>query len=111
FNQQTRELKKINSNSIESNNNPMQFSNDGKVLYYTTDEGSEYQQVMKYDVASGKSEKFYSTNWDVMYMYTSFDEKYRVIGVNEDGRNKIYLFDHKTGDKVDFPAIENGDVQ
>ena len=111
FNQQTRELKKINSDSIESNNGPLQFSNDGKVLYYTTDEGSEYQQVMKYDVASGKSEKFYSTNWDVMYMYTSFNEKYRVIGVNEDGRNKIYLFDHKTGDKVDFPAIENGDVQ
>lgn len=111
LNQQTKELKKINADSIESNNGPLQFSNDNKSLYYTTDEGSEFQHVMKYDVATGAKEKFYSTNWDVMYLYTSFNEKYRVVGVNEDGRNKLYIFDHKTGDPVDFPKIENGDVQ
>ena len=44
-------------------------------------------------------------------MYTSLNEKYRVVGVNEDGRNKIYIFDHKTGEKIDPPKIENGDVQ
>jgi len=111
LNQQTKQLKKLNSDSIESNNGPLQFSLDNKSLFYTTDEGSEYQHVMKYDVASGAKEKFYDTNWDVMYMYTSFNEKYRVVGVNEDGRNKLYIFDHKTGDAIDFPKIENGDVQ
>lgn len=110
LNQRTKEMKKINSDSIESNNGPLQFSNDGKYLYYTTDEGSEFQHVMKYDVTTGQKEKFYETNWDVMYMYTSFNEKYRVVGVNEDGRNKLYIFDHKTGNRVDFP-VENGDVQ
>ena len=109
--QQTKQLKKLNSDSLESNNGPLQFSMDNKTLYYTTDEGSEYQHVMKYDVASGNKEKFYSTNWDVMYLYTSFNEKYRVVGVNEDGRNKLYIFDHKTGVPIDFPKIENGDVQ
>lgn len=109
--QQTKELKKLNSDSIESNNGPLQFSLDNKSLYYTTDEGSEYQYVMKYDVVSGNKEKFYDTKWDVMYMYTSFNEKYRVVGVNEDGRNKLYIFDHKTGNAIDFPKIENGDVQ
>ena len=59
LNQQTRQLKKLNSDSIESNNGPLQFSLDNKSLYYTTDEGSEYQHVMKYDVASGSKEKFY----------------------------------------------------
>jgi len=44
-------------------------------------------------------------------MYTSFNEKYRVIGVNEDGRNKLYVFDHKSGDAIDFPKIEDGDIQ
>jgi dipeptidyl aminopeptidase/acylaminoacyl peptidase len=109
--QQTKQMKKLNSDSIESNNGPLQFSMDNKSLYYTTDEGSEYQHVMKYDVTSGNKEKFYSANWDVMYLYTSFNEKYRVAGVNEDGRNKLYVFDHKTGKPVDFPKIENGDVQ
>jgi dipeptidyl aminopeptidase/acylaminoacyl peptidase len=109
--QQTKELKKLNSDSVESNNGPLQFSLDNKSLYYTTDEGSEYQHVMKYDIASGTKEKFYDTKWDVMYMYTSLNEKYRVVGVNEDGRNKLYIFDHKTGAAIDFPKIENGDVQ
>ena len=109
--QQTRQMKKLNADSIESNNGPLQFSLDNKTLFYTTDEGSEYQHVMKYDIPSGNKEKFYATNWDVMYMYTSLNEKYRVVGVNEDGRNKIYIFDHKTGEKIDPPKIENGDVQ
>ena len=109
--QQSKDMKKLNADTIESNNNPLQFSMDNKTLFYTTDEGSEYQHVIKYDVANGSKEKFYSTNWDVMYMYTSFNEKFRVVGVNEDGRNKLYVFDHKTGDAIDFPKIENGDVQ
>ncbi|MFC0771920.1 S9 family peptidase [Terrimonas alba] len=109
--QQTRQMKKINADSIESNNGPLQFSMDNKTLFYTTDEGSEYQHVMKYNIPSGNKEKFYATNWDVMYMYTSLNEKYRVVGVNEDGRNKLYIFDHKTGAAIDFPKIENGDVQ
>ena len=111
LNQKTKEMKKINSDSVESNSNALQFSNDNKYLYYSTDEGSEFQHVMRYDVTTGQKEKFYETNWDVMYMYTSFNEKYRVIGVNEDGRNKLYIFDHKTGNPIDFPKIENGDVQ
>jgi len=109
--QQGSKLKKINTDSVESNNGPLQFSMDNKTLYYSTDEGSEYQYVMKYDIGTANREKFYSANWDVMYLYTSFNEKYRVAGVNEDGRNKLYIFDHKTGAPIDFPKIENGDVQ
>ncbi len=108
---ETKQTKKLNSDSIESNNGPLQFSMDNNILYYTTDEGSEYQYVVKYDIPSGKKEKFYSADWDVMYLYTSFNEKYRVVGVNEDGRNKLYVFDHKSGQPVDFPKIEDGDVQ
>ncbi len=111
LNQKTKEMKKINSDSVESSSNALQFSNDNKYLYYSTDEGSEFQHVMRYDVTTGQKEKFYETNWDVMYMYTSFNEKYRVVGVNEDGRNKLYIFDHKSGNPIDFPKIENGDVQ
>jgi len=109
--QQGSKLKKINTDSVESNNGPLQFSMDNKTLYYSTDEGSEYQYVMKYDIGTANREKFYSANGDVMYLYTSFNEKYRVAGVNEDGRNKLYIFDHKTGAPIDFPKIENGDVQ
>jgi dipeptidyl aminopeptidase/acylaminoacyl peptidase len=109
--QQTKTLKKLNPDSIPTSNFPLQFSADNNTLYYATDEGSEYQYVMKYDIATGQHEKLYSTNWDVMYMYLSYNEKYRVIGVNEDGKNKLYIFDHKTGKEIDFPKLEDGDVQ
>ncbi|RYG47097.1 MAG: S9 family peptidase, partial [Chitinophagaceae bacterium] len=109
--QQSKQIKKINADSVETSISPLQFSMDNKTLYATTDEGSEYQYVMKYDLASGKKENFYSKNWDVMYMYTSFNEKYRVIGLNEDGRNKLYIYDHQTGKEIDFPKIENADIQ
>ncbi len=109
--QQHSQMKKLNADSVESSNAPLQFSTDNKSLYYATDEGSEYQYVMKYDIAAGTKLKFYSANWDVMYLYTSFNQKYRVVGVNEDGRNKLYIFDHTTGQPIDFPKIEDGDVQ
>jgi len=109
--QQSGKLKKINSDGVESSNNALQFSADNARLYFTTDEGSEFQYIMAYQLADGKKEKFFSTNWDVWYMTLSHNEKYRVIGVNEDGRNSVYLFDHKTGAKVDFPKIDDGAVQ
>ncbi len=110
FDQLTKQLKKINDEKIESSSSPAQFSMDNRSLFYTTDEGSEFQYVMKYDIPASKKEKLFSANWDVMYMYTSFNEKYRVIGVNEDGKNRLYIFDHKTGQPIDFPKIEEGNV-
>jgi hypothetical protein len=66
---------------------------------------------MKYDIATGKKEKFYEANWDVAYMGISDNEKYRVIYVNEDAQNKLHLFDHATGKELDFPAIQDGTIQ
>ena len=49
--QQTKQTKKINTEGVESSNNPMQFSMDNNSLYYTTDDGSEYQYLVKYDLS------------------------------------------------------------
>ncbi|MHA4846676.1 S9 family peptidase [Flavitalea antarctica] len=106
----TKKITKLNSDTAEGVYIPMQFSKDNKSLYYLTDEGSEFQYLARYDIASGKKEKVYETNWDVMYLTLSFNEKYRVIGVNEDGANKIYIFDHQTGKPVEVPKIEGGDI-
>jgi dipeptidyl aminopeptidase/acylaminoacyl peptidase len=111
YDQQTKQMTKLNSDDKESNNSPAQFSMDNQSLYYVTDADNEFQYVMRYDIPSGQREKVFETKWDVMYMYTSFNEKYRVIGVNEDGRNKLYLFDHKTGREIEFPKVKGGDIK
>jgi len=48
--------------------------------------------------------------WDVVNMSLSENEKYRTVFINEDGKNKILLFDHATGKQVKFPEIVDGDV-
>jgi protease II len=110
LNRKTNELKKLSA-EIEATYAPQSFELDNSAFYYTTNEGSEFTYVAKYEIASGKQQKIFSDKWNVMYMYTSENGKYRVIGVNEDGRNKILLYDHKTGKQLSFPKIKEGYVQ
>lgn len=108
---QTGQTEKINGDSIETSNNPVQFSLDSHTLYYLTNEGSEFTYVMKYDISTRKKEKLYETNWDVVWMAISNNEKYRIIYVNEDAQNKLHLFDHKTGKELAFPKMQDGTIQ
>ena len=89
----------------------MGFSNDGKNFYYTTNADKEFTYLVAYEIETGKKEVLFETNWDVMYSYLSENETYRVIGINEDGKTNLILLENKTGKKVDFPRIEDGDVK
>ena len=111
YDRETKQMKKLNPDSTETSNNPLQFSLDNNTLYYLTNDGSEFNYVMKYDIPTGKKEKLYEAKWDVVWMTLSHNEKYRVIYVNEDGQNKLHLFDHKTGKELDFPKIDGGTIQ
>ena len=86
------------------------FSNDGSYFYYTTDVGKEFAYLVEYEIATGKRKTVHQTDWDVMYSYLSENEKYRVIAVNADGKNTLDIINNKTGAKVPFPEIKDGDV-
>ena len=103
--QQTKQLKKINTEN--TNNSGLQFSLDNKSVYFLTDEGSEYTYAVKYDIGAGTKEKVYSANWDVNGLAISYNEKYRIVYVNEDGANMLHLFDHQNGKELDFPKIND----
>ncbi len=106
-----KELKKISNDAEEATYNPQGFELNDSSFYYLTNEGKEFTYVVKYNIATGTKEKVYETNWDVSYMYFSENGKYRIIGINEDGRNKVMLYDHKTGEQLKFPEVKDGDVQ
>ncbi|WP_462262228.1 S9 family peptidase [Ferruginibacter sp.] len=106
-----KELKKISNDTEEATYNPQGFELNDSSLYYLTNEGKEFTYVVKYNIATGAKEKVYETNWDVSYMYFSENGKYRIIGINEDGRNKVLLYNHKTGEQLKFPEVKDGDVQ
>ena len=86
------------------------FSDDGKYFYYITDAGKEFAFLVEYEIATGNRKTIYETNWDVMYSYVSENEKYRVIAINEDGKNTLVVKNNETGANIDFPQIPDGDV-
>ena len=86
------------------------FSKDDKYFFYITNAGKEFAYLVKYEITTGKRSVLFETNWDVMYSYLSEKGKYRVIAINEDGKNKLIIVDNKTGKTIDFPEIPDGNV-
>ena len=109
FDAKNKKMTRI-SNDNEATWNPMAFEKNDSVMYYTTSDGSEFSYLVKYHINSGKAEKLYEDKWDVASMSLSENERFHTIFVNEDGKNKVLLFDHKTNQPIDFPEIKDGDV-
>ena len=111
FDAQTKTTKKLSSDSLgDATYNAAGFELNDEYLYYITNEGNDFSYIVKYKLADGTKEKFFSTNWDVNYMFISENGKYHVIGINEDARDKVLLFDHATGKEIEMPKLESGYV-
>ncbi len=109
FDRTTKTMKRL-SNDNEASWSPTGFEKNDSIMYYTTNDGSEFSYLVKYNIKSGKTEKIFEDKWDVAGMSLSEHEKYHTIFVNEDGKNKVLLFDHTTGKPISFPEIKDGDV-
>jgi dipeptidyl aminopeptidase/acylaminoacyl peptidase len=86
------------------------FSLDNKEFYYTSNEGSEFNYLMKYSLESGKKEKVWETNWDIWYAYDSWNGKYRIIGINQDAQTVVKIFDKKTNQEIKLPSFGSSSI-
>lgn len=86
------------------------FSKDNKYFYYITDVDKEFAYLVQYEIASGEKEVIYEASWDVMYSYLSENETYRIVAVNEDGKNTLAVTENATGKSVELPSIPDGDI-
>jgi len=109
YDRNNKTMKRI-SNDNEALWNPMAFEKNDSIMYYTTNDGNEFSYLVKYNINSGKAEKIYEDKWDVVNMSLSENEKYHTVFVNDDGKNKVLLFDHATNRQIDFPEIKDADV-
>jgi len=110
YNVAAKELKNITTHSGDVTNSPQAFDVNSKYLYYLTDEGSEFQHLERFDLASGKHELVEKAPWDISSTYFSHNGRYRVTAINEDGRTKIEIKDETTGKTVALPKLPNGDI-
>ncbi len=89
---------------------PSAFSKDSKSLYYLTDKGREFKSLNRYDIDTGRSETVVETGWDLMYAKLSRNDKYRVIGINENAKTVIRIDDVASMTPVDLPDLPAGNI-
>ena len=107
---ETGERTDISEHEGDATYSPQFFSDDNRELYYLTDEGSDFVYLAKRNLENGDVEKVYETDWDVWYAYDSWNEKYRVIGINQDAKTVVKIFDQATGEEVALPEIDGGSI-
>lgn len=85
------------------------FAADGKSLYVTSDRGSEFTQLAKMDLATGKETPLTtSIPWDIEHLAMSKDGKTLAFAANEDGFSRLHLLDTTSGKLSDVPSMPKG---
>lgn len=73
------------------------FTKDGRGIFFASDEGSEFQRLRYYDLATAKQEVLTADiDWDVGGMTLSDDGRTLAFTTNENGAAKLYLLDTAT---------------
>ncbi|WP_375578696.1 alpha/beta fold hydrolase [Marivirga tractuosa] len=104
------EQTKISPENPTASYGAQEFSSDSKFLFYTTNDGSEFTYLSRYNLEDGSSEKVYETDWDIWYANFSWDDTYRVMGINEDAKTSVKIANTKDNEEVDMPNIEGGNI-
>lgn len=110
FDRSKNELTHVSLHEGDAEYNPQFFDNANSHLYYKTNENNEFQYIVSYNLENGEKTKIWGTNWDVWYVYHSYNEKYRVIGVNDDAKTVVHVFDLSTGNELDLPTFDDGSI-
>ncbi|HEY8713776.1 MAG TPA: S9 family peptidase, partial [Candidatus Acidoferrum sp.] len=85
------------------------FSKDGRGIYVTTDQGSEFQRLALLDV-QGKNPKFLTSDipWDVESFDLTKDGKRLAFITNEEGLSVLHVMDTARHEEVKMPKLPSG---
>ncbi len=86
------------------------FAPDGTRLYYTTNEGGEFDSVWSYDLATKKRAAVFAADWDVGAYEFSEDGRWLSTAVNADARTIVRVFEAASGREVVLPKLPDGDI-
>jgi len=110
YNVSTQEFKHLTPHTEPSDYTVATFDPTSEWLYYLTNDGGEFTRVRRYHLATGRHEEVEKAAWDISYSYFSHHGRYRVTGVNDDGRTAITVIDNKTGKAVPLPKLPAGEI-
>ncbi len=108
YNRSTGEVTNVTSHEGDVKYSPMFFSLDSGSLFFVADEGREYSYLRRYDIATGEVKTVETADWDIDYSFQSWNGKYRVTAINNDGRTEMKVHDIETGREVKLPKMPDG---
>ncbi len=89
---------------------PVTFEVGTHNLYYLTDEGSEFNYLMRYDAQTGRRGKVEEADGDIGYAEFSRTGQYRVVGINRDGSTELRVYEVASGEQVALPELPAGQI-
>ena len=109
-NNQTGEIVNITPHAGDISNTPVGFSKDSKRLYYLTDTNSEFRHLVMRDIASGEGIEVLNADWDIMFASLSKTGRYMVVGINNDARTELRIYETLGMKRVNLPTVPAGDI-
>ncbi len=106
----TKTGKEIKINESNAGHQIADFSVDNRTLYYMTDEGAEFQYLVAYDIVDQNKTTVLKKPWDIVYTYFSESGKYRVSGINQDGKTAIEILDTETNKLLPAPDVGDKEI-
>jgi dipeptidyl aminopeptidase/acylaminoacyl peptidase len=110
WNASTKAMTLISKHDGVATYDPATFDPASRWLYFLTNDGIEFTRVRRYELATGKTEDVEKADWDVAWTFFSRTGKYRVSGINQDGRTVLKIYDGKTGAPVALPEFPSGEI-
>jgi dipeptidyl aminopeptidase/acylaminoacyl peptidase len=87
----------------------IRWSGDGTALYWLTQTKSEFLELVKYEVATGRQTSLTSgMPWDVEVFDVSDDGRTIAFVTNEDGWSRIHLLEAASGHELPFHRLKSG---
>ncbi|HEX3059828.1 MAG TPA: S9 family peptidase [Usitatibacter sp.] len=105
------ELKHITPHKGSIKYNAETFDPQSKRLFLLSDEGSEFTSVRTYDLATGAMKEHEKADWDVVFTYFSRDGRFRVTGVNQDGRTTVRVVEGADEKPLKLEGIPAGELR
>jgi dipeptidyl aminopeptidase/acylaminoacyl peptidase len=110
YDRSTGKLRDLTTHTGDVVNAPADFSPDGKSLYYTTDEGSEFAHLVRCDLATGQRVDVLRPEWDVTGASFSRDGRFLEVSINRDAATEVRLFEEPGMRPVKLPALPDADI-
>jgi dipeptidyl aminopeptidase/acylaminoacyl peptidase len=93
---ESKTTKQINPSAEKIAYGDIEFTHDGKGIYYVSDEGAEFLRLTYYDIATGKTTVITKNlSWSVEGISINHDGTKLVFTTNEEGLTKLYELNQK----------------